>query len=61
MLTLAFAGDVMLGRYVNEMLKALSPAEVWGDVLPHLEQADLRIVNLECVLTTHLGLSLIHI
>jgi len=25
-----------------------------GDVLPHLAQADLRIVNLECALTTRL-------
>jgi poly-gamma-glutamate capsule biosynthesis protein CapA/YwtB (metallophosphatase superfamily) len=53
MLTLAFTGDVMLGRLVNEMLKTMSPAEVWGDVLPHLAQADLRIVNLECALTVH--------
>jgi poly-gamma-glutamate synthesis protein (capsule biosynthesis protein) len=32
----------------------MSPEEVWGDVLPHLAQADLRIVNLECALTPHL-------
>ncbi len=55
MLTLALTGDVMLGRYVNEMLKSISPAEVWNDLLPHLEQADLRVVNLECALTGHLG------
>jgi poly-gamma-glutamate synthesis protein (capsule biosynthesis protein) len=54
MLTLAFTGDVMLGRLVNERLKGMQPEEVWGDVLPHLAQADLRIVNLECALTTHL-------
>ena len=54
MLTLAFTGDVMLGRYVNEMLKTVQPEEVWGDLLPHLAQADLRIVNLECALTNHL-------
>lgn len=53
MLTLAFAGDVMLGRYVNEVLKSITPAEVWDDLLPHLAQADLRIVNLECALTHH--------
>ncbi len=53
MLTLAFAGDVMLGRYVNETLKHITPAEMWNDVLPHLAQADLRIVNLECALTRH--------
>jgi poly-gamma-glutamate capsule biosynthesis protein CapA/YwtB (metallophosphatase superfamily) len=54
MLTLAFTGDVMLGRLVNETLKTMQPEEVWGDVLPHLAQADLRIVNLECALTNHL-------
>jgi len=54
MLTLAFTGDVMLGRYVNELLKTLQPDDLWGDLLPHLAQADLRIVNLECALTSHL-------
>jgi len=54
MLTLAFTGDVMLGRLVNDRLKTMQPEEVWGDVLPHLAQADLRIVNLECALTNHL-------
>jgi poly-gamma-glutamate synthesis protein (capsule biosynthesis protein) len=54
MLTLAFTGDVMLGRLVNDRLKTMQPEEAWGDVLPHLAQADLRIVNLECALTSHL-------
>ena len=53
MVTLAFTGDVMLGRLVNDRLKTMQPEEVWGDVLPHLLQADLRIVNLECALTVH--------
>lgn len=43
----------MLGRLVNETLKTMQPQEAWGDVLPHLLQADLRIVNLECALTAH--------
>lgn len=55
MLTLALTGDVMLGRLVSETLKTMQPQEVWGDVLPHLAQADLRIVNLECALTAHLS------
>ncbi|MBI5889918.1 MAG: CapA family protein [Nitrosomonadales bacterium] len=55
MLTLAFTGDVMLGRYVNEQLKHITPVEMWDDLLPHLAQADLRIVNLECALTHHPG------
>jgi poly-gamma-glutamate capsule biosynthesis protein CapA/YwtB (metallophosphatase superfamily) len=53
-ITLALTGDVMLGRLVNDRLKDMQPQEVWGDMLPHLAQADLRIVNLECALTTHL-------
>ncbi|HXU92586.1 MAG TPA: CapA family protein [Gallionella sp.] len=53
MRTLALAGDVMLGRGVNEALKSMRPADPWGDTLPLLAQADLRIVNLECALTTH--------
>lgn len=54
MLTLALTGDVMLGRLVNDRLKDMQPEEAWGDLLPHLAQADLRIINLECALTTHL-------
>jgi poly-gamma-glutamate synthesis protein (capsule biosynthesis protein) len=54
MLTLALTGDVMLGRLVNDRLKDMQPEKVWGDVLPHLAQADLRIINLECALTNHL-------
>jgi hypothetical protein len=49
MLTLALTGDVMLGRLVNDKLKTMLPQEVWGNVLPHLLQADLRahtILNL---------------
>ncbi|HET7831514.1 MAG TPA: CapA family protein [Gallionella sp.] len=55
MLTLAFTGDVMLGRQVNELLRSMQPQDVWGDVLPHLAEADLRIINLECALTKHLN------
>lgn len=54
MMTLALMGDVMLGRLVNDRLKSMRPEEVWGDVLPQLAQADLRIINLECALTRHL-------
>lgn len=55
MRTLALAGDVMLGRGVNDALRSMRPAGPWGDVLPLLAQADLRIVNLECALTSHSG------
>jgi poly-gamma-glutamate capsule biosynthesis protein CapA/YwtB (metallophosphatase superfamily) len=53
MLTLALIGDVMLGRGVDAALKHMRPQDMWGDVLPWLLQADLRIANLECVLTRH--------
>ncbi|MDP9884579.1 poly-gamma-glutamate synthesis protein (capsule biosynthesis protein) [Sinomonas atrocyanea] len=47
---IAFMGDVMLGRLVDERLRTAAPASVWGDTLPVLAGADLRIANLECVL-----------
>lgn len=49
-LVLAFTGDVMLGRLVNEMIKHTGSAYVWGDTLPLLKKADLRLINLECVI-----------
>lgn len=53
MITLALAGDVMLGRGVNVSLRDVRPEEPWGDLLPALERADLRIVNLESAITAH--------
>ena len=53
MITLALAGDVMLGRGVNETLRDVRPEEPWGDTLPLLLSADLRIINLECAVTEH--------
>jgi len=53
MITMALVGDVMLGRGVNETLRSIRPEEPWGDVLPALSSADLRIANLECAITGH--------
>ena len=53
MITVALVGDVMLGRGVNEELRTSGPEQPWGDVLPLLDSADLRIVNLECAITDH--------
>jgi hypothetical protein len=54
MITLALIGDVMLGRGVNEVLRSgTRPEQPWGDVLPLLNSADLRIANLECAITEH--------
>jgi poly-gamma-glutamate synthesis protein (capsule biosynthesis protein) len=44
-------GDVMLGRLVNQVLKSESAAYVWGDTLALFAAADVRICNLECVLS----------
>lgn len=53
MLTIALAGDVMLGRGVNQALADMSPQEPWGDTLGLLQETDVRIINLECALTSH--------
>lgn len=44
-------GDIMLGRLVNEALKTKPPEYPWGDTLPIFKNADLRICNLECVIS----------
>lgn len=48
-LCIAFAGDVMLGRLVNDyiVLGDKPTSYVWGDMIGLLEKADLRIINLE--------------
>jgi poly-gamma-glutamate synthesis protein (capsule biosynthesis protein) len=43
-------GDVMLGRGVDEALKCFGPDYPWGDLGPLLNEADLTVVNLECVI-----------
>ncbi|MDQ3912125.1 MAG: CapA family protein [Actinomycetota bacterium] len=53
MVSIALIGDVMLGRGVNEQLRTSRPEQLWGDVLPLLKAADLRVANLECALTDH--------
>ncbi len=52
MVTLGFAGDVMLGRTVDERQRSRPPEAVWGDVLPRLRALDGLVVNLECCLST---------
>jgi poly-gamma-glutamate capsule biosynthesis protein CapA/YwtB (metallophosphatase superfamily) len=49
---LALAGDTMLGRLVDEAISRNGPRWVWGDVLPLLREADLALVNLECVIAS---------
>ena len=50
---IGFAGDVMLGRLVNEKLKETNPAYPWGNMLPLLRKNDLNIINLENAITAH--------
>jgi poly-gamma-glutamate synthesis protein (capsule biosynthesis protein) len=51
MVRLAFTGDVMLGRLMNEAAAVNGPEYFWGDTLPVLKEADLRLINLECVVS----------
>lgn len=54
MISLTLTGDVMLGRGVNdELARGMTPEEPWGDTLSVLHSADLRLVNLECAITSH--------
>ncbi|MGH7630105.1 MAG: CapA family protein [Gemmatimonadales bacterium] len=50
-MTLALAGDVMLGRLVNDIILRCGADYPWGDVLPLIRSSDLFLVNLECALT----------
>ncbi|HLB58767.1 MAG TPA: CapA family protein [Bdellovibrionota bacterium] len=51
---IALTGDVMLGRLVDRYVLRAKPfhAEyVWGNTLTLLQKADLRLINLECVIS----------
>ena len=53
MITLAFLGDIMLGRGVNDELSIRPPEDFWGSALPVLRNADAVFANLECAITSH--------
>ncbi|GAA0224779.1 CapA family protein [Haladaptatus pallidirubidus] len=48
---LGFAGDVMLGRLIDDRQRKRSVAAVWGNVETHLEALDGLFINLECCLS----------
>ena len=54
--TIAFGGDTMLGRLVSDTLMRMESSQrcsyLWGDILPVINKADLRIINLETTFTT---------
>jgi poly-gamma-glutamate synthesis protein (capsule biosynthesis protein) len=52
-LSLAFVGDIMLGRHINDLLPQRRVQNFWCDTLPILRSASGVIANLECPITTH--------
>ncbi len=50
--TIAFVGDIMLGRQVSAAGSTIAPEAFWGDLLPILRRADAVFANLECPVTT---------
>lgn len=48
---IGLAGDVMIGRMVDEMLSYRDYSYLWGDTLPLLHATDLNLINLEAALT----------
>lgn len=48
---MAFMGDVMIGRLVNEVIDQEGYYYPWGNALPLLKMTDLNIINLETALT----------
>lgn len=51
MVSLAFLGDLMLGRGVSAELRWMLPTDCWGSTRPILQSADAVIANLECAIT----------
>lgn len=49
---LTFLGDVALGRSVEAQLARYGPAHPWAALSPLLDEADLAVANLECILST---------
>lgn len=51
MITIGLAGDVMIGRLVDEILSGAPPRYLWGDMHSYLHGTDLNLINLEAALT----------
>lgn len=49
---LGIAGDVMLGRLVNDDIRDTGPEHPWGNLRPTLRSLDAFLVNLECAITS---------
>ncbi|MBI2865316.1 MAG: CapA family protein [Chloroflexi bacterium] len=53
LITMAITGDVMLGRLVDQAVSLHGVDYPWGSTLPLLTNADLTLVNLECVIAAN--------
>ncbi|MGH8310903.1 MAG: CapA family protein, partial [Steroidobacteraceae bacterium] len=51
-LSIAFAGDTMLARGVDELIRERGPRYIWGNALSLIRAPHLTLVNLECVIAT---------
>ena len=51
LITIGFAGDVMIGRGVDAAISNKGYVYPWGNVLPLLRNTDINIINLEAALT----------
>jgi poly-gamma-glutamate capsule biosynthesis protein CapA/YwtB (metallophosphatase superfamily) len=51
-LQIILTGDVMLGRMMNSVLDKDRYTYVWGDTIDIFRNADLRLINLECVISS---------
>jgi poly-gamma-glutamate synthesis protein (capsule biosynthesis protein) len=52
---IALTGDVMLGRLVDQYViqnRSVRPEALWSDLLPIMLDADCRLINLECVISS---------
>jgi poly-gamma-glutamate synthesis protein (capsule biosynthesis protein) len=52
-LRLAVVGDVMLGRGVDDVVRAIGLDHPWGELRSELRAADLTLGNLECCIAEH--------
>ncbi|MFI5343294.1 MAG: CapA family protein [Chlamydiales bacterium] len=53
-ISIGMAGDVMIGRLVNDCLNEVPLTYLWGDLLPLFKSCDLNLINLEAALTKNL-------
>ncbi|MDP4261375.1 MAG: CapA family protein [Bacteroidota bacterium] len=54
-ITIGLAGDVMIGRNVNEVITSKGYSYPWGDILSLLTSTDINIINLETTLTNSIS------